>query len=119
MARLGDSNIKMNCGGNSNNAAADHSVPTHIEIPHVTTKRSNAAHHELASQSSSVYLYGKTESSCPGSDATLQDLEDMKRMVRELRNKSMEEVYQTLGLDSEGDGSKKCVRQVSIDDVDK
>ena len=44
----------------------------------------------------------------------------MKRMVRELRNKSisMEEVYQKWGLGSEGDATK-CVRQVSIDDVDK
>ena len=109
----------MNGGNSIDVAAASHSVPNYIEIPHVRTK-SAAQHQELTLQSSSVYLNSRKESSssCSRSDPTLQDLEDMKRMVRELRNKSVEEVYQKWGLGSEGDATN-CVRQVSIDDVDK
>jgi uncharacterized membrane-anchored protein YjiN (DUF445 family) len=108
----------MNVLINSKNAApANRGIPRVIAIPSVQTKSTQKS----VSKSSNIYFDGDTSS--PGSEATQQDLDDMKRMVRELRNQLRNQpasaVYQkTFGLvRAERDTSREFASQVSISSV--
>ena len=104
----------------SKNVVADRTVPKYIEIPcGPTAAGAIPEHHEPVSNSSFINFDCDIVSS-PGSRATQDDLDEMKRMVREMVNKPASTVYEKFGLlDTEGERLSKYVRQVSMRSVDK
>ncbi|KAL3780744.1 hypothetical protein ACHAWO_005531 [Cyclotella atomus] len=86
-------------------------IPHVIEIP----KSYGPVKHQLVSKSS--FTYYDSERMSPGSEATKRDLEETKRMVKEMKDMPASTVFAKFGLvdGSEGDVCNQFTRRVSVD----